>query len=264
MSTQTAPLLASAKVTLLRGERRVLDSVSMSLHGGAWTAIVGPNGAGKSTLMAVLAGLLRPMSGTVYLAGRAIGDWPIQKRAQQLTWLGQTALSAADIAAHEIVRLGRLPQYGLLGIPTGADEAAVAAALDETEAASFAHRRLSELSAGERQRVLLARAFAAEAPILLLDEPTIHLDAPHQRRLLQSLIARARGGAAVITVLHDLTLALAADRLVVLADGKVQADGPPADRAVRETLRAVFDEAFTIERLGGEGTARWAAVPVLC
>jgi iron complex transport system ATP-binding protein len=121
---------------------------------------------------------------------------------------------------------------------------------------------LNELSGGERQRVLLARAFAAGAPILLMDEPTVHLDAPHQRRLIRSLRERARRGYAVLSVLHDVTLALAADRLVVLAEGKLRADGSPEDQAVRETLVAVFDHAFTIERLGG-ARAGWAAIPNL-
>jgi iron complex transport system ATP-binding protein len=118
------------------------------------------------------------------------------------------------------------------------------------------------LSGGERQRVLLARAFAADAPLLLLDEPTVHLDAPHQRRLIRSLRDRARRGFTVLSVLHDVTLALAADRLVVLADGQLRADGSPDDQSVRDRLVAVFDHAFTIERLGG-AHACWAAIPNL-
>jgi len=109
---------------------------------------------------------------------------------------------------------------------------------------------------------LLARAFAAGAPLLMLDEPTVHLDAPHQRRLIRSLRERARRGYTVLSVLHDVTLALAADRLVVLADGKLRADGSPDDPAVRDTLVAVFDQAFSIERLGGVRPC-WAAIPNL-
>jgi iron complex transport system ATP-binding protein len=245
-----------------RAGRPVLDDVSLAFRGNQWTSIVGPNGAGKSTLLSLLAGLLPATRGTVHLNDRPIEQWRVRDRARQLTWVGQTSSSDGDIAAHEVVRLGRLPHYGLLGAPTAADEAAVTAAMHETEAFAFAPRRLGELSGGERQRVLLARAFASGAPLLLLDEPTVHLDAPHQRRLIRSLRERARRGHAVLSVLHDVTLALAADRLVVLADGKLRADGSPDDPAVRDTLVAVFDHAFTIERLGGVRPC-WAAIPNL-
>jgi iron complex transport system ATP-binding protein len=257
-----APLLEARRLGFSRGKRGILEDVSLTFCGGEWTAVVGPNGAGKSTLISLLAGLL-PAGGAVHLAGRPIESWSVRERSRRLTWLGQTATSEGDIAAHEIVRLGRLPQYGLMGTPAAADEAAVVAALEETEASEFASRRLNELSGGERQRVLLARAFAATASTLLLDEPTVHLDAPHQRRLIRSLRDRARRGGAVLSVLHDLTLALAADRLVVLAGGRVCADGAPGDARVRETLTAVFDHAFTVERLERRDGCCWAAIPNL-
>jgi iron complex transport system ATP-binding protein len=257
-----AKLIEAQHLGFDRAGRPVVDDVSLTFRGGEWTAIVGPNGAGKSTLVSLLAGLLPAARGRVQLNQRPIRDWAVRDRARLLTWLGQASSSEGDIAAHEIVRLGRLPHYGLLGTPSAADEAAVAAALHETEAFSFAGRRLNELSGGERQRVLLARAFAAGAPVLLLDEPTVHLDAPHQRRLIRSLRDRARRGHTVLSVLHDVTLALAADRLVVLADGKLRADGSPDDPSVRDTLVAVFDHAFTIERFGA-GRPCWAAIPNL-
>jgi cobalamin transport system ATP-binding protein len=263
MSAAAVPLLEAERVGFARGRRLVLDGVSVAFHAAEWTAVVGPNGAGKSTLLAVVAGLLKPLTGSLTLCGQPISRWSIRERARRLVWLGQTANADGDIAAHEVVRLGRLPQFGLLGAPTAADDAAVMAALAETEAAAFAHRRLGELSGGERQRVLLARAFAASASVLLLDEPTMHLDAPHQRRLISSLRSRARAGAAVISVLHDLTLALAADRLLVLADGRVRADGAPGEPAVREALVEVFDAAFSIASVSAHSGPRWVAVPEL-
>lgn len=263
MSTSIdAPLLQTDGVGCVRAGRAVLHDVSVAFRAGEWTAIAGPNGAGKSTLLALLAGLLPATTGTVRLGARPIAEWPVRERARALTWLGQTT-SDGDLAACEIARLGRLPHYGLLGSPTAADEAAVTAALNETEADGFAHRRLNELSGGERQRVLLARAFAADAPILLLDEPTTHLDAPHQRRLIRGLRDRAHRGAAVLSALHDLTLALAADRLVVLADGRLRADGAPGEQGVRDALIAVFDHAFTIERITRDDKYCWAAIPNL-
>ncbi|MCL4183156.1 MAG: ABC transporter ATP-binding protein, partial [Burkholderiaceae bacterium] len=168
-----------------------------------------------------------------------------------------------EISVRDVVRIGRLPRHGLFGAITAEDEAAVDAALMETECDGYASRRLSEISGGERQRALLARVLAVQAQVLLLDEPTTHLDAPHQRALVRSLAARARAGAAVAAVMHDLTLALAADRLLVMAAGRLRADGAPADARVRDTLVEVFGRAFSIERVDSNTGTRWAVLPAL-
>ena len=256
-------LLQAEGLVLHLGGRRVVDGVSLGLRAGQWTALVGPNGAGKSSLLALLAGLRLPEAGSLRLAGRPMQDWSARERAQRLAWLSQQGEAEGDIAVLDVVRLGRLPQQGLFGAASPADEAAVAAAMAETECSPFAQRRLNALSGGERQRVLLARALAVGAPVLLLDEPTTHLDAPHQRALLRSLRLRASAGAAVAVVLHDLNLALMADRLLVMAGGRLVADGAPAEPAVRHCLVEVFDHAFTIEPLGQGTRQRWIAVPVL-
>ena len=258
-----APALQAEGLALKLGALRAVDGVSLALHAGQWVAIVGPNGAGKSTLLSLLAGLRKPDAGRVWLQGRDLATLPAPTRARALSWLSQQGEAEGDIAAHDVVRLGRLPRHGLFGTPDAADEAAVAQALAETEATPFAARRLNELSGGERQRVLLARALAVQAPVLLLDEPTTHLDAPHQRALLRGLAARARNGAAVAAVLHDLTLALAADRVLVMDRGRIVADGSPADAALRAALVLVFEQAFSIEAVQLAGRARWAVVPHL-
>lgn len=245
------------------GGRVVVDAVSLRLQPGQWVALVGPNGAGKSSLLSLLAGLRLAEAGQVTLAGRPLADWPLRERGRQIAWLSQQGEADGEIAAIDVVRLGRLPHQGLFGAPTAADEAAVAAAMAETECTALAGRRLSALSGGERQRVLLARALAVAAPVLLLDEPTTHLDAPHQRALLRGLARAAAGGATVVAVLHDLNLALCADRLLVMAGGRLVADGPPADAAVRDTLVAVFDHALQIVALDQAGTRRWVALPAL-
>ena len=257
------PPLQAEGLVLQLGGRRVVDGVSFSLQPGQWVAVVGPNGAGKSSLLSLLAGLRRPDAGQVCLQGRALTAMPVRERAQALAWLSQQGEAEGDIAVHDVVRLGRLPRHGLFGAPDAADEAAVQAALAETETTAFAQRRLNELSGGERQRVLLARALAVQAPVLLLDEPTTHLDAPHQRAVLRSLAARARQGAAVMAVLHDLTLALAADRVLVMDQGRIVADGAPAEPALRAALAQVFEHAFSIEAFTVAGQPRWAVVPAL-
>ncbi len=262
MSVSPPPLQAEG-LSVRLGGRRVVDGVSLALHGGQWAAIVGPNGAGKSTLLQLLAGLRAAEGGHVQLQGRALADWPARERACRLAWLSQQGEADGDIAVRDVVRLGRLPRHGLLGAPDAGDEAAVGRAMAETETTALAYRRLGELSGGERQRVLLARALAVEAPVLLLDEPTTHLDAPHQRALLKSLAARARDGVAVAAVMHDVTLALAADRVLVMDRGMLVADGAPDDAALRAALVAVFDAAFSIEAVATVAGRRWAALPAL-
>jgi iron complex transport system ATP-binding protein len=258
-----AAALRAEALCLRLGRIQAVDAVSFELLAGQWAAVVGPNGAGKSTLLSLLAGLRVPDAGQVWLQGRDLARLPGRDRARALAWLSQQGEAEGDIAARDVVRLGRLPRHGLFGAPDAADEAAVERALAETEATPFATRRLNELSGGERQRVLLARALAVDAPVLLLDEPTTHLDAPHQRALLRGLVARARAGAAVLAVLHDLTLALAADRVLVLDHGRLVADGAPADADLRATLVAVFENAFSIESVPTSAGARWVAVPCL-
>jgi iron complex transport system ATP-binding protein len=253
--------LAARALTVRRGNRVVVDALTLELRAGQWTALVGLNGAGKSSLLCALAGLLPAAAGQVLLHERELRRWPGRQRAQALAWLAQQGEDAGDLAALDVVRLGRLPWLGLWGQPGPADEAAVTAALRETDASDLAPRRLTALSGGERQRVLIARVLATEAPVLLLDEPASHLDAPHQRSLLHTLAARAKAGACVVAALHDLTQALAADRVVVLEYGRVAADGVPGDTALHRSLERVFGEAFAIRSLSLEGRERWVAVP---
>jgi iron complex transport system ATP-binding protein len=258
----SAPLRADG-LTLSFGQRRVVDKLDLDLRAHEWAAIVGPNGAGKSSLLQLLAGLRAPDAGHIQLAGRALMQWPARERAQRLAWLSQQGEADGDIAAIDVVRLGRLPHQGLLGAATAADEAAVQAAMLETECTAFAMHRLATLSGGERQRVLLARALAVGSSVLLLDEPTTHLDAPHQRALLRSLAARAQAGAAVAVVLHDLSLALAAQRVLVMDQGRLVADGQPGDTALQAALVAVFGNTFSIHSVATAGGPRWVTVPAL-
>lgn len=266
-------LLRARGLALALDGRRVVDGVSLDLRAGEWAALVGPNGAGKSSLLALLAGLRQPLRGELHWCGRPLADWPARERAAQIAWLGQggggseglgeSVGGEGEIPSREVVALGRLPRHGLLGTPDAQDEAAVQAAMAETESTGFAPRRLSALSGGERQRVLLARALAVQPRLFLLDEPASHLDAPHLRGLLAGLAGRARAGAAVLAVMHDLSAALAADRVLVMQGGRLVADGAPAEPSLRERLVEVFGHAFTIERVSVAGCDRWVVVPAL-
>jgi iron complex transport system ATP-binding protein len=249
----TAAVLAAQELSVALGGRTVLHGVSAALRPG-WTAIVGPNGAGKSTLLRALAGLVTPARGEVRLHDRPLAAWAPRERARELAWLAQSGPVNGELTVRETVQLGRLAHLGLFSQPTRADEAAVDAAMQATGCIAWAARRLHALSGGERQRVLLARALATGAPVLLLDEPTAHLDPPHQValvRLLRTLAATRT----VVSVLHELTLALRADRLLVLRDGALQAEGAPRDPALHAALQACFEHAIHIDMRGGHPVA---------
>ena len=252
-----SPSLQCENLRVELGGRPVLHDVSLSLERG-WTAIVGPNGAGKSTLLRALAGLLPAAAGRVLLEGRALADWPPRERARRIAWLAQQADAGGELTVRDVVGLGRLPHLGLFAMPGAADTAAVDAAMAATACSEWQHSRLQTLSGGERQRALLARALAVQAPLLLLDEPTTHLDPPHQVALVR-LLRRLAATQVVVSVLHDLALALQADRLLVLRQGRIEAAGAHDDPAVHAALVRVFGGALRIERLGG----RFIAVPDL-
>lgn len=246
------PELSTHALTVTLGRRTVLQDVSCRITTG-WTAIVGPNGAGKSTLLRALAGLLAPSAGSVSLDGTDLRTLTPTARGRAIAWLPQGGEHGAELTVRETVALGRLPHLGLLGAPGPQDEAAVDRALADADCAAWQARRLGTLSGGERQRVLLARALATEAPVLLLDEPTTHLDPPQQVALAR-LARRLAATRAVVTVMHDLALALAADRVLVLEAGRLRAAASAADPALHATLRTVFGGAVRIE--WREGRAR--------
>lgn len=249
--------LEARGLTVRLGSATVLHEVTLTVPRG-WTAIVGPNGAGKSTLLRCLAGLLTPASGEVRLDERPLARYVPRERAQRIAWLAQQGEATGELCAREVVQLGRLPQLGLFAEPGPRDHALVKQAMADAECEAWADRRLNELSGGERQRVLLARALAVDAPFLLLDEPTTHLDPPHQVALVR-LFQRLARERTVVSVLHDLSLALQADHLVVMQAGRVKAVGAGADERVHATLQEVFGHALRIARVG----ERFVAIPHL-
>ena len=240
------------------GKMCILSQLSLSLAAGRWTSIVGPNGAGKSTLLRALAGL-GPCSGSVQLLGRPLAQWPRRERARALSWLGQNESAADDLTVYDVAMLGRLPHQGWMAPPSHADQAAVEQALRSTQAWDWRARALGQLSGGERQRVLLARALAVQAKVLLMDEPLANLDPPHQADWLLLARALAAQGTTVVSVLHELSFALHADDVVVLAGGRVQHHGAAGDAATHRALERVFDQRIAICAVAGQ----WVALPQL-
>ncbi len=240
------------------GEAEVLHGIDLDLPAGRWTCIVGPNGAGKSTLLKVLAQLL-PAEGQVLLLGRPVGELGRRERACRLAWLGQGEVAGDDLTVHDVVMLGRLPHQPWLAPASAADAAAVEQALRATQAWDWRGRTLGQLSGGERQRVLLARALAVQSEVLLMDEPLANLDPPHQADWLRLVRELVRTGKTVVSVLHELTLALQADELVVMDQGRVRFQGATTAAATHRALEEVFERRIAIQALGGQ----YVALPVL-
>ena len=240
------------------GHAEVLHDISLTLPQARWTSIVGPYGAGKSTLLKVLAHLL-PHGGEVSLLGQPLGALQGRERARQLSWLGQNEASADDLTAYDVAMLGRLPHQPWLAPPSEQDHAAVERALRSTQAWDWRGRALGQLSGGERQRVLLARALAVEAQVLLMDEPLANLDPPHQVDWLLLVRELVASGKTVISVLHEISLALLADELVVMADGRVTHQGACSAAATHRALEQVFEHRIAVHALAGQ----WVALPQL-
>ena len=241
------------------GKRSILQGIDLQLPAGRWTSIVGPNCAGKSTLLKVLPGLFPPaaVQGEVRLLGRPLAQIPARERARQLAWLGQNEGSAEDLTSYDVAMLGRLPHQAWLAPPGAADHAAVEQALRTTQAWDWRHRPLSQLSGGERQRVLLARALAVQAQVLLMDEPLANLDPPHQTDWMHTMRALVDAGGTVVSVLHEVSLALQADDMVVMAQGRVLHQGACDAPATHAALESVFDHRIHVRHLDG----MWMALP---
>jgi iron complex transport system ATP-binding protein len=240
--------LAASAVTAGYGSRLVLHECSFALGSGEIVAVVGPNGAGKSTLLRVLAGLLRPAAGTVALDGHELATLSRSTLARRIAVVPQIFDTLFPFTVREVVALGRTARLRPFGRASADDLAAVDRAIGELELEGLASRRIDRLSGGERQRAVLAMALAQEADVLLLDEPTVHLDPTHQIATLDLISAlAARRGLAVCAVLHDLNLASTfASRIVVIDDGRVARDGSPADVLRTDLVRTVFGDSLEV------------------
>jgi iron complex transport system ATP-binding protein len=224
------------------GRRQVLKGVSLQVHPGEVVALIGPNGSGKSTLIRAVSGVLPVDSGDVRVGGSSLAELSTMQRARHLAVVPQARNLPPAFSVYESILLGRTPYLGWLGRAGDKDHERVRYALERTQMQSLAGRMVGELSGGEQQRVLLARALAQDAPVLLLDEPTTHLDLQHREGLIHLVreLATSRK-LAVLMVLHDLNMAsLYADRVSLLVDGEIRANGTPDEVLTEEMLSRVY------------------------
>ncbi|MHB8994183.1 MAG: heme ABC transporter ATP-binding protein [Armatimonadota bacterium] len=242
MTTSTTPILQANALHASYGGTEVLRHVDLSLQPGEMVGLLGPNGSGKSTLLRVLSGLLAPKSGSVTLAGMDLHSHTARQRARLIGLVPQYAHIPFAFSVTDVVAMGRNPYLGLLQGPGAQDQAAIAAALERTDCLHLRERLVTELSGGELQRVIIARALAQEPRVLLLDEPTAHLDLNHQLDIANLLRQLNREqGLTVLWVSHDLNLAAEfCERLVMLKDGKLVADGTPDEVITPQWLADVY------------------------
>jgi iron complex transport system ATP-binding protein len=240
------------------GEQSVLKNVNLQVPVGRWLAVVGPNGSGKSTLLRAAAGLLPLQQGQVLWQDMPLQAWGRTQRARNLAWLAQTAAPSAwgsdDLRVSDVVMLGRLPHQDWLGSETPQDTRAVEAALHAQDLWALRQRRLSELSGGERQRVQLARAWVQNTAVVLMDEPLSHVDMPHQLAWAQQVRKHVARGTTVVSVLHDMNLALLADEVAVLTSSGLIHHGRTSDEATHQAMSLAFEHSFEVMQSGQQ---RW-------
>lgn len=240
-------LLRVSGLEVFLGPKKVLNDVGLHVARGEFIGLIGPNGAGKSTLLKSILGLV-PSSGEIILDGKPSRELSAMQRARHAAYLPQEREISWAISVERLVMLGRMPHKGAFAAAGQADAQIVARAMQHMEVEVFRYRSALELSGGEKARVLIARAMAQEAPLLLADEPTAGLDPAHQIGLMQSFAEMAHEGSSVIASLHDLALAARwCTRLVLIHEGRIVVDGRPPEVLTRENLRQVFGVEVYLE-----------------
>lgn len=248
-------LLSVHDVNVVLDEHEILTDVGFEIEPGTWIGLVGPNGSGKTTLLRAI-GTHIPFDGTIRLDGRRVEAWSAQARARRLAYVRQAASLTFDFTVEELVLLGRAPHRGWLQAYRSNDRVLVQEALSRVDLDGFAERSVLSLSGGETQRVFLAQALVQEAELLLLDEPTSHLDVHYQFTFMNQIDALVEGGRTVLAVFHDLELAARyADRLLMLQGGRLVSRGDPSAVLTPERIAEVFGMRSRIERRE-DGTLR--------
>lgn len=242
-------LLQGRGISFRYGDSSVLENVDVALGAGEFVGLVGPNGAGKTTLLHTLLGILRPAAGSILLGGDDVAKLDRAEVARRAALVPQEIPSDFALTVREVVAMGRTPYIGRFRVEGPKDSAAVDGALEVTETTSLGDRFLNELSGGERQRVHIARALAQETPTLMLDEPTANLDVAHQLSLMDLLCELVRRGKCALAALHDLSLAARyCDRILLLADKRLVAEGRPEEVLTRRNLAEYFGIDARVER----------------
>jgi iron complex transport system ATP-binding protein len=238
----TTPLLAIQAMSAAIQGRKILVDISLEVQQGEIVAVVGPNGAGKTTLIRTISGFLQPTQGKVMISNQDSQTLSPKQRAQWIAVVPQARNLPGAFTVFQTVMMGRTPHMGWLGHPGLQDAQKVNQVLVDTQTIDLSERRIGELSGGEQQRILLARALAQNSPILLLDEPTAHLDLQYQSSIM-SLVSNAakKDGLAILLAAHDLNLvALYADRVAILVSGRITAIGTPYQVLTQQNIEAAY------------------------
>jgi len=244
-------------------ETEVVHGVSLSVRAGEMLGIIGPNGSGKTTLLRTASGILQPFGGTVLLEGEDLHRMTTSDVARRLAFVAQDILVDFSFTVREIVMMGRTPHLGRLGWETRRDLDAAERATKFLDVNHIANRPITEISGGERQRVFIAMALAQEPKLLLLDEPTSHLDINHQVGIMD-LIRRMNDeeGVSVLLVSHDLNLAAEyCDRLVLLGKGSIVMTGTPEEVLTEENIKEVYSTSVRLERNPATGRPHVMLMP---
>ncbi len=242
------PVFDAKDLSVSFSDRPILRNISFSFEKGSWVGVLGPNGAGKTTLLRTMAGHL-PYANRLTFRGREVRAWRTRERAKSLAFVRQSHTLSFDFTVIELVLLGRMPHKSLLSLYEKSDMERAEQALSLLDLQGFEYRNVSTLSGGEQQRVFLAQALVQEAHVLLLDEPTTHLDVHHQFEFMEHVRGFVQKGGTVIGAFHDLELAARfCDRLIILKDGRMAAQGTPLEVLTEDSMRRVFNMDARIEK----------------
>ena len=256
------PIVEVEDVSVTLGAVQALDGVSLSADRGEFLGVIGPNGAGKTTLLRTISGVLEPTAGSVTVQGHDVTALPSKQSSRLVAVVPQETSLAFDFDVREVVEMGRTPYRNRMSLESAGDEDAVERALERTQTDRFADRDIGEVSGGERQRVLLARALAQDTPVMLLDEPTASLDINHQIRTLELVKSLVEGGKTIMAPIHDLNLAAHyCDRLLLLADGERTALGTPDEVLTESNLEAAFGTDAVVTNNPVTGSVYVMALP---